>query len=82
MYLKKSILAKEYGISMTTVSERIRMIRDQTPKRYPRGAIITTGRIIRIRDDVFEDAMINGDAILCGIAPDFKPHERHAWEEN
>jgi hypothetical protein len=80
MYLKKSVLAKEYDIGLTTVNMRIRMIREQIPDRYPRGAVITTGGIIRVRDDVFEDVMINGDAIEHNVAPAFVPHERHAWE--
>ena len=80
MYLKKSQLAREYSIGLTTVGEKIRFIRDLTPARYPRGAVISIGRIIRVRDDVFRDAMIYGDAIVSGIAPEFHPHERHAWE--
>ena len=80
MYLKKSQLAREYSIGLTTVGVKIRMIRDLTPERYPRGAVITTGGLIRVRDDVFQDAMVNGDAIAAGVAPEFHPHERHAWE--
>lgn len=81
MYLKKSVLAKEYDISVGSVNSRIRLIREKIPSRYPAGSVIATGRIIRVRDDVFEDAMIYGDAILCGVAPEFRPHERHAWED-
>ena len=81
MYLKKSVLAKEYDIGLTTVNQQIRMIRGLIPARYPRGAVITTKGIIRVRDDVFEDAMMNGDAIRNNAAPEFIPHERHAWEE-
>ena len=80
MYLKKSQLALEYSIGLTTVGEKIRFIRDLTPARYPRGAVISNGGIIRVRDDVFRDAMIYGDAIAAGVAQNFVPHERHAWE--
>lgn len=80
MYLKKSQLAREYSIGLTTVGEKIRFIRDLTPARYPRGAVISNGGIIRVRDDVFQDAMIYGDAIAAGVAQNFVPHEQHAWE--
>ena len=80
MYLKKSQLAREYSIGLTTVGEKIRFIRDLAPARYPRGAVISNGGIIRVRDDVFRDAMIYGDAIAAGVAQNFVPHEQHAWE--
>lgn len=80
MYLKKRDYADEYQISVSTVDSRIRKIRRLIGTRYPRDAIVHTGRLIRIRDDVFADIMQWDDAIDCGIAPPFVPRETHAWE--
>lgn len=80
MYLKKTDLMAEYSVSRSTVDERLHFIKSLIGDRYPRDAVCHTRRLVRIRDDVFKDAMLNGDAIERGIAPDFKPSERHVWD--
>ena len=81
MYLKKSTLAAEYDISVRPVETLIQLIRKEIGKRYPPGCCIHTGYIIRVRDDVFEDCFLNRREIEAGTAPEFVPHERHAWKE-
>ena len=79
MYLKKATLMDEYEISLGTVDARLKFIRKHIGERYPQDAVCTTGRIVRIRDDVFKDAMLYGDAIERNLAPPFKPGEKHSW---
>ncbi|MGI6117800.1 MAG: hypothetical protein ACOYBC_05365 [Bilifractor sp.] len=81
MYLRKAALMREYDVSARTVDYLIALIQEYIGKRYPPGAMIHTGRIVRIRDDVFDDAIHNRDRILTGCASDFVPHERHAWDK-
>ena len=50
-------------------------------ERYPKDAVISTGKLVRVRDDVIRDYMLNSHAIRCGVAPEFRPKERHVWEE-
>lgn len=82
MYLKKKDLMAEYSIGRSTVDAMFRRIQKLTGKRYPDGSVIHTGEIIRVRDDVFYDIMRYGDAIDCGVAPEFVPHEKHTWERD
>ena len=80
MYLKKSTVAKEYEISISSVDHMLPSIRALIGERYPRDAVIRTGKITRIRDDVMRDYMVNAHAIQCGVAPEFAARERHAWD--
>lgn len=79
MYLSKAKLMEEYEISKSSVDRILKLIRDHSA-RYPKSAVIRSGNIVRIRDDVFLDAFQYTDQILCGVAPKFVPNERHAWE--
>ena len=74
-YESKRQLASRYGISISTVDNLIRRIRDLIGVRYPRDAVTHCGRIVRIRSDVFDDLLAWGDAIDCGIAPPFMDAE-------
>ena len=70
-FFKKESLCQMYQISPRTAELIIRFIRQHIPDRYPAEAQIHTGRIIRIRGDVFADAIRWKDEIEKGIAPDF-----------
>lgn len=76
VYLKKSQLEERYNISIGTVNNRVRFIRDRIGKRYPKDAVIDCGRVIRIREDVFHDCMVNMDRIEQGIAPEFEEGDK------
>lgn len=80
-YESKRQLAARYGISISTVESLIRRIRSLIGVRYPRDAVTHCGKIVRIRSDVFDDLLAWGDAIDCGIAPEFREKEsRMIWE--
>lgn len=70
-FFKKESLCQMYQISPRTAELIIRFIRQHIPDRYPAEAQIHTGRIIRIRGDVFADAIRWKDEIEKGIAPEF-----------
>ena len=70
-YKKKTTLAEEYDINVRTVDRVIDLIRDQLGKRYRRDVLIQTGRLLRVDEDVFRDAIVNRDLIVRGIAPKF-----------
>lgn len=70
-YLKKTQLEEIYGISLCTVNDRIKRIRPLVGKRYPLDSIISTGRFVRVRGDVFKDMMLYKDLIEYGAAPKF-----------
>ena len=71
-YKKKKDLAEEYAISTRTVHRIYKLIQEQQGKRYRRDVIIQTGKIIRIDEDVFRDALANRELIIRGIAPKFR----------
>lgn len=79
MYLKKTTYMDEYQLSLGTVESQIRFIRPLIGIRYPLDAIVRTGKLIRIRDDVFRDAMCFRNVIEIGTAPEFKNNEEHVW---
>lgn len=80
-YESKRQLAARYGISISTVESLLRRIRNLIGVRYPRDAVTRCGKIVRIRSDVFDDLLAWGDAIDCGIAPEFREKEsRMIWE--
>lgn len=70
-YKKKTTLAEEYDISVRTVDRIIDLIRDQLGKRYRRDVLIQTGKLLRVDEEVFKDAIVNKDLIVRGIAPKF-----------
>lgn len=74
MYRRKKYLASQYGISVRTVDRKIAWIRNHAD-RYPRNAVIHSGKIPFVREDVFEDAIINADRVDAGLNPAFKSHE-------
>lgn len=80
MYLKIATVAKEYEVSVSTVGHMLPDIRKLIGERYPKDAVISTGKLVRVRDDVIRDYMLNAHAIRCGVAPEFRPKERHVWE--
>lgn len=73
-YKKKTTLAEEYDINVRTVDRVIDLIRDQLGKRYRRDVLIQTGRLLRVDEDVFKDAIVNRDLIVRGIAPKYKKY--------
>lgn len=79
MYLKKRTLCEEYDISIRTVDTILQLIRKQIGTRYPPGCFIHTGYLVRVRDDVFDDAIRNREQIEDGTAHEFVPHEAHAF---
>lgn len=70
-YKKKADLAAEYDISTRTVHRIYKLIEEQMGKRYRRDVIINTGKIIRIDEDVFRDALRYRELIIRGIAPKY-----------
>ena len=70
VYRRKRYLAALYDISMSTVDRRITWIRAHAD-RYPDNVVACCGRIPYIREDVFQDAVINGNRVDAGIAPEF-----------
>ena len=79
MYISIKDAEAEYSISKTTVYSVLKVIRENIGKRYPERAIIQTGKIIRVRDDVFQDAIYNRDLIEIECAEKFVPEIRHAY---
>lgn len=71
VFYKKAMLSQKYQISIRSVEEFIKFIREHIPDRYPPEAQIHTGTIVRIRGDVFADAIRWKDEIEKGKAPDF-----------
>jgi hypothetical protein len=73
MYRKKQWFADYYQIGKTSVQNIMNFISDQIGYRYPQASIIHTGKIIRIRRDVFQDAMQYRDSIEYGVdVPEFR----------
>lgn len=70
-YKRKKYIAEKYDISVRTVDRKMDWIRDHAD-RYPRGAIVYAGKIPYVREDVFKDAMFNGNKVDAGIAPAFR----------
>lgn len=70
-YKRKRFLAEKYGISVRTVDRKMDWIRSHAD-RYPRDAIVYSGKIPFVREDVFKDAMFNGAKVDAGIAPAFR----------
>lgn len=71
-YETRAQLAKRYSVSVSTVDNRQRRIKQLVGKRYPENSFLDNGRIHRIRSDVFDDLMLNGDKIAAGVAPEFR----------
>lgn len=71
-YETRKQLSDRFSISLSTVDDRLRKIRKLIPDRYPKTSFIDNEGIHRIRSDVFEDYMLNGEKIKAGIAEDFK----------
>lgn len=71
-YETRAQLAKRYSVSVSTVDNRQKEIKKLIGKRYPPEAFLDNGRIHRIRSDVFDDIMLDGDRIRAGIAPEFR----------
>jgi hypothetical protein len=69
-FRRKKYLADTYGISVRTVDRKIEWIRKH-PDRYPADAVIHCGRIPFVREDVFQDAIANGNKIDAGLCPAF-----------
>lgn len=70
-YETRAQLAKRYSVSVSTVDNRQRQIKQLIGKRYPPESFLDNGGIHRIRSDVFDDLMLNGDRIASGVAPEF-----------
>lgn len=68
---KTKTLAAENELSMSSVYKILRFIESEIGDRYPVGSVVHYGRILRIRDDVFKDALTYGDAVRAGLAPEF-----------
>lgn len=66
MRKRREALAVQYSISKRTVDRVTHWIKDH-PDRYPKDAIEYHGRMPFIRDDVFYDALVNADAVDCGL---------------
>lgn len=81
MYLKKTTYMEEYEISLATADRQLKFIQSLIGKRYPTDSIIKMGKMLRIRDDVFRDAICFRKRIEAGEAPRFVPNENHIWGE-
>ena len=62
MYKSRKDLTEEYHISLSTVDQTIRIIRE----RYP-AAVITFGGRIRIEEGIFHEALLHKDKYERGI---------------
>ena len=71
-YENRKQLSDRFSISLSTVDDRLRKIRKLVPDIYPKASFIDNGGIHRVRSDVFEDYMLNGEKIKAGRAEDFK----------
>ena len=71
-YESRKQLSGRYSISLSTTDERLKRILKLVGKRYPKNSFIDNEGIHRVRSDVFEDYMLNGEKIKAGIAEDFK----------
>lgn len=74
-YLTKKTLAANHEVSISTVDRILRLIRDQRGVRYPQSAVEEGRRFVRIREDVFDDAIRNREMIEMGCAPEFREKE-------
>ncbi|GEM_PF-6645293 len=71
MYRRKKYFAKEYGISVRTVERKIDWIKRHAD-RYPADAVVHNGNIVFVREDVFEDVIVNENRIEAGLKPALK----------
>lgn len=71
VYRRRKYLADEYGISISTVDRRIAWILKHAD-RYPQKSVVHCNRITFVREDVFEDAIVNGGWVDAGLDPVFK----------
>lgn len=71
MYRRKKQLADQYGISIRTVDRRIEWILEHLD-RYPADAVVHNGSMVFVRDDVFQDVIVNGNRIDAGLNPTFR----------
>lgn len=71
-YESRKQLAERYSISLSTVDNRQRKIKQLKGKRYPENTFIDNDGLHRIRSDVFDDLMLNGNKIKAGVAPEFR----------
>lgn len=71
MYRRKKYYAAEYGISIRTVERKIVWIQKHAD-RYPDDAVVHNGRILFVREDVFEDVIRNEHRVDAGLKPEFK----------
>lgn len=70
-YETRKQLSQRYAVSISTVDNRQKEIKKLIGKRYPAESFLDNGGIHRIRSDVFDDLMLNGDRIAAGVAPEF-----------
>lgn len=71
-YESRTQLANRYSVSLSTVDNRQRRIKQLVGKRYPKNSFVDSDGIHRIRSDVFDDLMLNGNKIAAGVAPEFR----------
>lgn len=71
-YETRKQLSSRFSISLSTTDDRLKRIRKLVGKRYPKNSFIDNEGVHRVRSDVFEDYMVNGERIKAGIAEDFK----------
>lgn len=67
LYATPKTLSEDYEISEASVSRLKRLIL-QHPERYSKDAVINFGGKVRIRRDIFHDAICNRYLIIRGIA--------------
>lgn len=68
MYRRKKWFAEQYGISIRTVNRKIDWIK-QHESRYPANSLVRNGGMTFVREDVFEDVIVNEDRINAGLNP-------------
>lgn len=69
-FRRKKYLADKYGISVRTVDRKIEWIQKHAD-RYPPDAVIHSGRMPFVREDVFQDVIVNGNKVDAGLCPAF-----------
>ncbi|MDD6666688.1 MAG: hypothetical protein PUE58_01765 [Lachnospiraceae bacterium] len=69
-YSRIKRLAEDFDVSTRTVERRLVWIRMHSD-RYPKDSIKYFGRIPYTRNDVFQDAMLNGNKVDAGIPVEF-----------
>ena len=74
MYRRKRFYKEQYDISMRTVSRKVEWILAHAD-RYPKDSVVKNGKFTFIREDVFEDVIVNQNRIDAGMNPEFKEAE-------